>query len=295
MKRTTVILLKLLYILILLVLVIVSLYYLNKLNTINIPINGDSWISVKLQNPCKESIDYKTISCSPEENVQTGIYLLTDDAKAWICDLPKDSPICKSILIETAKKKVSLFWNAWYKTDAINAYWRNNIDNIHLSFSWKYQDIKLTFTAQIKTRYGDPIKLETSAIFFPMFRFPGWTEVLSALWTDRLANWNIDNDESQPWIIRSTDMPKTLEFDLSKLKLAYWKQINPWLWSYTKNYITVINNRNKNTLPMTLYMLSDGKSLYNSDNNKWIDVFITEAYIEYICDQKTPKCEIKAR
>jgi hypothetical protein len=54
-----------------------------------------------------------------------------------------------------------------------------------------------------------------------------------------------------------------------------------------------MNNRgDKDSMPMTLYVLSDGQSLYNSDPAHRIDAVITEAHLEYECANITPNCSI---
>ncbi|OIO76086.1 hypothetical protein AUJ87_03535 [Candidatus Gracilibacteria bacterium CG1_02_38_174] len=232
-------------------------------------------------------IDWGECSVSGQ---RTGVIRkISATAQADLCILPKTSEIC----IPGAKKQVSLFKKDGFKTDVLDAYGRHNIDNIHLAFSGSYTRIFLTFTVETRRNDGKIIQSDTSAVYFPMFRFPGGTEVLRALGTERLANGNIDNDTlKQPGVFRSADTPKTLKFDMSDIKLAKGKTLDSGIGSITKNYLDFINNRGTDSMPMTLYILSDGKSLYNPDPSHRIDAVITTAYLEYECANRTPNCSI---
>ncbi len=178
--------------------------------------------------------------------------------------------------VPNLKKKLQLLQNYTTEVDPLNisAPYKPSRDNFALNLKGKLKSLKLIITAT--TSYKIPE--------YYYFQFEINEEIPRTIGAERLreSRLNLNNYG----IFKGTETPAKREFDLSKVVTANIDQPG----SQEINYLDVINNRKSDILYGSLYV-GDGRSMIVEDPQKRIFATITDAILEYECEDAS-SCEI---
>lgn len=185
---------------------------------------------------------------------------------------------------QVCSTKTTYLFKKWIKEHTTiieeEKYSIKNHNNLEISPSWKFKSIRLNIIWDIS-----PVKINE---YFYIFY---WLDLVNAIpkviWTSRIKSNRLDL--SDIWVFQWTNTPKAININLNSLKLA-----NEWnnLWS-TINWksFDLINSSSGKILKMSLYM-ADWQSMTTSDMSKRIFWTITNAWLEYECEENS-SCLIK--
>lgn len=176
--------------------------------------------------------------------------------------------------------KTTYLFKKWIKehTTIIEEEWKYSIknhNNLEILPKGKFKSINLRII-------GDTSPVKIDEYYYIFYWLNNGYATPRVIWTSRIQSNRLDLKDY--WVFQGFNTPKKIEVDLKNLKLA-----NEWnnLWStIDSKFFELINNSSWKTLNMSLY-LADGQSMTTLIRDKRIFWTITDAWIEYECEENS--------
>lgn len=243
---------------------------------------------------CTQADLYETTQWSTctTENIQTRELIKNDEftcknpGKVDTPELEKNCtyiPECNEQKEPCGDKYVYLFKKGIKEHTTIienRTYSPKNHNNLSIVPHGKFQNIKLTVITDTK-----PEKIpEYYYLFFGIDKYYAAPRVIG---TSRIRNNQLDLKDHG--VFQGSETPRTLKFNLNKLKLA--RPSKGYMGFDEKNYTTILNANPEKELKMTLF-LADGNSMTEKNINQRIFGVVTDAWFEFECETNE-ECSIE--
>jgi len=181
---------------------------------------------------------------------------------------------CSEKFVYLFKKDVKEYTTTVKPENGLNLEYIGNKDNLTIMPSGKFTNAKLKIEIETTTFDGSVIKIpEYYYLFF------SFNDDLRIIGTSRIQPNRLDLTSNG--VFQGTETPKRLSFELSNIQRA---STSTQFGSTQKNYVDILNQNSDIELRMSLFV-GDGRSMVETDEMKRIYATITDAYIEYECEE----------